>query len=437
MPSLSTSPPSRALLQGPTSLGVDLGTSGLRLSLINQAGELLTALASPYPQPFEQPEGWRHGLVTLLQNLAPELRASIRSVALAGTSGTLLLCDGQGRPHGAALPYHHSCPEQQEFIQALVPPSSPAASASGSLARALELLSQAGEPPDGGWRLRHQADWLMGWLLGDWRWGEEGNNLRLGWDLQQQTWAGTVAAQAWAQALPAIIPSGQVLGKLSKDTAEALGLSPQCQVVAGSTDANAAVLAADPGEGDGVTVLGSTLVLKRFSPVPIQAPGISCHRLAGRWLIGGASNAGGAVLRRFFTDLQLQELSAQIDLTHPSGLRLRPLLCRGERFPVDDPNLEPVLGPRPVSDALYLQGLLEGLCAIEAEGWQRLMALGMPPPDRILTIGGGARNPLWRRLRQQTLGWPVRNCPAAEPSLGMARLALDGLKLDQAFVSPP
>lgn len=416
---------------------MDLGTSGLRLSLVNQAGELLTSLASPYPQPFDQPEGWRQGLLTLLQTLAPELRASIGSLALAGTSGTLLLCDCGGRPRGAALPYHLACPEHQESIQALVPHDSPAASASGSLARALSLLAQAGAPPAGGWHLRHQADWMMGWLLGDWRWGEEGNNLRLGWDLQRQTWAGTMAAQAWAPALPAIIPSGHVLGELARESAEVLGLSTRCRVVAGSTDANAAVLAANPGEGDGVTVLGSTLVLKRFSPVPIQAPGISCHRLAGRWLIGGASNAGAAVLRRFFTDHQLQELSTQIDLSHPSGLHLRPLLSRGERFPVDDPNLKPVLTPRPVSDVLYLQGLLEGLSAIEAEGWQRLISLGVPPPDRILSIGGGARNPLWRRLRQQTLGWPVKNCPAAEPSLGMARLALHGLKLDPSSTSPP
>ena len=77
-----------------------------------------------------------------------------------------------------------------------------AATASGSLARALALLRaaaglamepptqcSAGEaPPPFPWLLRHQADWLMGWLLGDWRWGEEGNNLRLGWDLEANAW---------------------------------------------------------------------------------------------------------------------------------------------------------------------------------------------------------------------------------------------------------
>jgi sugar (pentulose or hexulose) kinase len=198
-------------------------------------------------------------------------------------------------------------------------------------------------------------------------------------------------------------------------------------VVAGSTDANAAMLAADPQPGDGITVLGTTLVLKQFCPQPIQGPGISCHRVGGRWLVGGASNAGAGVLRQFFTDGQLAELSRQIDPRQASGLALRPLPSRGERFPVDDPQLAPVLEPRPVSDSLYLQGLLEGLAAIEQAGWRRLEALGAPPVERVISLGGGARNPQWRAIRQRQLGVPVLNRPQLSAALGMARLAATAL----------
>ena len=37
------------------------------------------------------------------------------------------------------------------------------------------------------------------------------------------------------------------------------------------------------------------------------------------WLVGGASNTGGAVLRQLFTDEQLKELSARIDPSVDSG----------------------------------------------------------------------------------------------------------------------
>ena len=416
-------------------LGIDLGTSGIRLAVVNAAGQLLAACDSPYPAPFADPRGWQQGLESLCRQLPAELRSAVVAIAVDGTSGTLLLCRSDGGlpsgPLAAALPYHQAVPEWAETAAALVGEAgahTPAASASGSLARALQLLDQANAAEEPGpWLLRHQADWLMGWLLGDWRWGEEGNNLRLGWDQHQRRWMGRLADQPWSAALPEICPSGQVLGRLAGEAAAALGLPSACTVVAGSTDASAAVLAADLQESDGAAVLGTTLVLKQFSDRPLQGPGISCQRVAGRWLVGGASNAGAGVLRTLFSDAQLVELSRQIDPRRNSGLALRPLPRTGERFPIDDPLLEPQLEPRPVSDALYLQALLEGLAEIERAGWQRLEQLGAPPVQRVISLGGGARNPQWRALRQRLLRRPVINRPQCTAAQGMARLALSAV----------
>ncbi len=402
---------------------MDLGTSGLRLALLNGRGQLVAECQATYPGAFEAAASWRDGLIALVASLEPALRRRIRAIALDGTSGTLLRCDPNGSPLGDALPYHRACPEQQPACAALVAAGSPAASASGSLARALVLRQGAVGPG----LLRHQADWLMGWLLGDWRWGEQGNNLKLGWDLVEGCWSGTLSSQDWASELPEVAASGTRLGALGANARALLDLEPGCLVVAGTTDANAAVLAADPQPGEGIAVLGTTLVLKQFSPEPISGPGISCHRLGGRWLVGGASNAGGGVLRQFFSGQDLAELSRQINPDQPSGLKLRPLPRPGERFPVDDPNLEPVLGPRPVSDALFLQGLLEGLAAIERDGWQRLQELGAPPIARVISLGGGARNPQWRRIRERCLGLPVWNRPNLSAAAGVAKLALAAL----------
>jgi sugar (pentulose or hexulose) kinase len=389
--------------------------------------------ALAYPGRFEDPHSWQKALAQLVAAIPLPWRRRVGAIAIDGTSGTLLL----GRPDGTllegplalAIPYHRACPTHQAVAAALVGGHGPAASASGSLARALALLSLAEQaaiqPP---LILRHQADWLMGWLLGDWHWGEEGNNLRLGWDLQQEAWSGTLAQQNWASYLPTILASGTRVGPLAAEAAAALDLPAQCQVVAGSTDANAGVLAAAAGPHDGITILGTTLVLKQVVPKPLEGPGISCHRLAGRWLVGGASNVGAGVLARLFSDDQIASLSRQMDPDRPTGLVLRPLLGTGERFPVDDPNLEPLLEPRPVGDALYLQALLEGITAVEQAGWQRLRELGAPPVHRVITLGGGARNPQWRSLRQRALGIPVLNRPGLTAAQGMARLALAALE---------
>ena len=334
-----------------------------------------------------------------------------------------MACNHQGVPLGEALTYSQACPEQERELRRLTPEGGAASSSSGSLARALRLINQHG--PD--LLLRHQADWVTGWLLNDWRWGEAGNNLRLGWDLDSSCWIDGLIEQTWSASLPAVVTSGSIFGRIATRTATELGLPDDLLIVAGTTDSNAAVLAAEPGAADGVTVLGTTLVMKRFTEQPLQAEGVTRHRVGGRWLCGGASNAGAGVLRRFFNDAQLAELSRQIDPETDSGLFYRPLPAQGERFPVDDPTLSPVLTPRPVSDALYLHGLLEGLAEIELQGWRRLMQLGAAFPERVISIGGGARNPQWRRLRERRLHCPVVSCDAP-PAAGVARLALEALQ---------
>ena len=415
----------------PLGLGIDLGTSGLRVSVVNTSGEPLQEQAIPYPGEFRHADSWRQGLIALMGQVEPALKSRIAALAIDGTSGTLLACDQHGAPLGQALAYCDACPNQAAQAKALIGGEGAAASASSSVARALELLERLKWPESNATLplLRHQADWLMGWLLGHWHWGEEGNNLRLGWELERQCWSGELSGAPWAPALPEIVASGQALGSLQPQVAAQLGLGSHCQVVSGTTDGNASVLAADPAPGDGVAVLGTTLVLKQFHNAPLQGAGINNHRLAGRWLVGGASNAGAGVLRRFFSDQQLQELSRQIDPRQPSGLQLRPLPQRGERFPIDDPTLEPVLEPRPVSDALFLQGLLEGLCELERLGWQRLQQLGAAPIQRVLSVGGGARNPQWRQLRRQALGLPVLDRSGTSAATAMARLALRGITL--------
>ena len=405
--------------------GIDLGTSGCRLALVDDTG-LIQQLSCPYPGPFHQAGSWRLAVQQLFAQLPEEQRQQIGAIAIDGTSGTLLACSPAGEPLAPALAYNDACPKQAEQTRELVPHGGSAASSSGSVARSLQLLEQLREQPGSELLLRHQADWLMGWLLGNWSWGEEGNNLRLGWDLITNSWPARFAEQSWRQALPEIRPSGSILGTIAPEQAKALGLENDLIVVAGTTDSNAAVLAADPGPGDGITVLGTTLVMKCFTETPLHAPGVTSHRVGGRWLCGGASNAGAGVLRRFYSDDQLSELSRQINPDSDSGLRLRPLPAPGERFPVDDPELLPVLEPRPVSDALYLHGLLEGLAEIEAQGWQRLNELGAAAPRRIISIGGGARNPQWRRLRERRLGCAVTSCQTP-PAAGVARLAQQAL----------
>ena len=195
-------------------------------------------------------------------------------------------------------------------------------------------------------------------------------------------------------------------------------------LISGTTDSNASVIAAGLGKEDGLTVLGTTIVVKKIIDNPIKKQGITNHRVNGDWICGGASNAGCGILSKFFSDLEIKELSRQINPSKNTSLNLLPLNSKGERFPVNNSNLEPILGPRPVSDSLYLHALFEGLAKIELKGWEKLGELTGSLPKKIITIGGGSKNPQWRKIREKIINIPIVSCNKTT-SFGTALLAIN------------
>ncbi|EGV20466.1 FGGY-family carbohydrate kinase [Thiocapsa marina] len=417
-------------------VGIDLGTSGCRAVVIDEAGRELasarTPLAAPLnpaPGQYEQdPELWWKAVLAALTELATALpgRAPV-SICVDATSATLLLARADGKPCGPALMYNdRRAVTEADLIDRAAPTESPARGPSASLAKLVHLSGRY--PRDSAALALHQADWIIGRLTGhpgvtDWN-----NALKLGYDAERLRWPDWVSAIIPdGIRLPKVVAPGDPIGSLDAGLANRLGWPSSVQVLAGTTDSTAAVIAAGAQEpGDAVTSLGSTLVLKILSerPVTASAYGIYSHRFGDAWLVGGASNSGGAVLRRSFSDAEIVSLSLDIDPERPSGLDYYPLLGPGERFPRNDPDLTPRLSPRPSEPRDFLHGLLEGIARIEAEGYGRLAELGAPPPRRIASIGGGAINPTWTAMRSRLLGIPVTSAAHQDAAYGAALLAL-------------
>ncbi len=402
-------------------LGIDLGTSGVRIVVIDANKTIIHSDNISYPSGLAVCSDWESCCIKLITEIPSSIRNNLKACSIDGTSGTLVSCQKNGDPISEALPYYMECIEQKAKILQLVPDNQ-VDMVGSSFARALQLISQNGMNSI----LRHQADWMSGWFIDDWRYGEESNNLKLGWNPIKSCWPKAFANLAWRESLPKVVKTGQVIGKLSSAKARILGLPQSMLIIAGTTDSNAAVITANPTPEEGITVLGSTIVLKRFVETPLKGAGITNHRICDHWLAGGSSNAGGAVLKKFFSEQQIKELSKQINPEVDSNIKLRPLPFAGERFPINDPTLQPILGPRPVSDSLYLHALLESLAEIEAQGWRRLVDLGAEMPKRIVTIGGGASNPQWKRLRERKIGVQIRRS-TNPPAQGVAMIALTAI----------
>ncbi len=424
-------------------LGIDLGTSGVRVVLTDDRDRILTQLQAPLPQPDQNggsvrqdPDLWWQAVDGLMTRLAAEADlAQVVALAVDGTSGTILLCDAAGEPLAPARMYNdRSAVAAGRRIDAVAPDDSMARGTGGALARLLGLLEETGtERPR---FALHQADWIAGRLTGRYGQSDFNNCLKLGFDAVAQRWPTWMAKLGFdLSLLPAVEAAGQPLGPLRLDLAERFGLPAGCLVVRGTTDGNAAFLAAGSFEpGMAVTSLGSTLTVKLVSADPVFAPeyGVYSHRLLGHWLAGGASNTGGAAIAQHFSVQDLQRLTPRLRPDVPTGLTYYPLPAPGERFPLADPEMQPLVSPRPEDDAVFLQGLLEGVARIEQEAYARLAGLGATPVTRVLTVGGGAANDAWTRIRGRVMGVPVDTATETEAAYGTARLARLGFGAKQA-----
>ena len=343
----------------------------------------------------------------------------------------MLACDADLNPRHPPLLYNDARAVGEACtIQRIAPVGHPAAAVTSGLAKVLWLKQRLGLT---GARLYlNQADWLSGLLTEQSGFSDYHNALKMGLDLATLAWPEWVKHLADVNYLPVPVMPGSALATISHARSRYLGINPACSVRAGTTDSIAAFLASGANQsGQAVTSLGSTLVLKLLSDTRVESAGhgVYSHWFGQRWLAGGASNAGGAVLRQFFDDRQLAALSLKIDPTIPSPLDYLPLPRAGERFPVNDPHLSPRLSPRPADDAEFLHGLLEGLARIEAQGYNLLTELGATPLVQVLSAGGGAHNHIWAQIRQRRLGVPVSRATHTGSAYGAALLAREGVNL--------
>ncbi len=402
------------------SIGIDFGTSGARLVAIDTDRNVLW-----WGNLAVSAQKWREQLFALIQAIPDPIKSRVTRIAIDGTSSTVLLCDATGQPIFAPIWYNDGRGEAVlSELESIAPAGHAVISATSGLAK---LFWFARQPEfDRGRYFLHQADWLAAQLHGKLGVSDYHNALKLGYDVESLRYPDWLECHAYRPLLPQILTPGTPIGTVLPQVAAELGLSPDCVVCAGTTDSNAAFMASGADTpGLAVTSLGSTLVIKLLSHTRVEDlhSGIYSHRFGDLWLVGGASNTGGAVLREFFSDRELAELSKSIDPNLPSHLDYYPLLTPGERFPINDPDLAPRLSPRPDRSVDFLSGLLEGIAQIEAQGYRRLACLGATPLTSVLTAGGGAKNQVWLQIRQRCLQVPVVVSPQQEAAYGTAILA--------------
>lgn len=414
-------------------IGIDVGTSGVRAIAVDHVGNALTMSRHLYTdiasdnkdtQTYRSTTLWWRAVELAIDAVMSELDDySVVALSVDGTSGSVLPVDAQGTPIATPLMYNDAVSNQSilDAIAHSMPSGSAAGGATSGLAKVLHFA------PLKPFAVLHQADWIVGQLCGCYTHSDANNALKTGFDPIEMIWPAWISDVADVlPLLPKVSVPGDPVATVSTAIAKRFGLSASVKIIAGTTDGCASFLATGASQiGDAVTALGSTMTLKLLSDKAIFAPeyGVYSHRIGKLWLAGGASNTGGAVLSRYFTNEQMEQHSSRMNTNSSTGLNYYPLLGAGERFPINDPKLEPRLDPRPASDQTFFQGMLEGIAAIEKTGYDKLAEVGGPEIKSMRTVGGGAANAAFSRIRRSHLSVEFKLPESEEAAFGVASLA--------------
>ena len=263
-------------------IGIDVGTSGVRAAALADDGETVgsAAVAMATFGDATAPTTWWNCVRTVISELASSCDLTQASaLAVDGTSGTTLAVDRFGEPVGTARMYDEPCIDETiiRTIAEHAPAESAARGATSALARVLMMQDRPNVR-----HMLHQADWISGKLSGRFDRSDWNNALKTGYDPVATRWPHWIERTgADLGKLPVVLEPGAPIGHVGPE-AVGLGIPKSAIMHAGTTDGCASFLATGASEaGDGVTSLGSTLVVKLLSDHPIFAPefGIYSHRI--------------------------------------------------------------------------------------------------------------------------------------------------------------
>lgn len=424
-------------MAGPVAIGVDLGTSGLKLVAVDTSGRVVGRAASGYPTARPTPDAAEQDPADWLAALdlaAAELAAQVEpqrwsALALSAMLPTLVVLDDDRRPVGPAITWEDGRAEREaaELLAGLDPEA--LYRRTGQRLDGRYLLPMAARLARQGVAFTHVVgardflyQHLTGRLVTDPSTAAGYGN----WLLAEGRWDAGLPAVG---TLPEVVPSGHAESLLA-ERAAAWGCRAGIPVLAGGADSVLGCYGLGVREpGPVAAVLGTSAVLIAEAAGPDPDPeGLA---IVTPTATGGFAREidlltlGSAIdwLGRLFGLDARQVLELAGSATLPDAPLVLPYLAPGEQGVRWDPALFGAI------DQLSLRsgraGLALGLVAGLVHELSRGIALLSPGGGPILAGGSVAASPVFRQALADASGREVRFDPAGADSstIGAARFA--------------
>jgi xylulokinase len=436
-------------------LGIDLGTSEVKILLLDDNQVVVASASEPLtlsrPQPLwseQNPADWwsavERGMARVKQLQASAL-AAVKGIGLSGQMHGAVLLDERDQVLRPAILWNDvRSGAQCEQLEQMVPQSR---QITGNLAMpgftAPKLLWVAQHEPDVFRRLAKvllPKDYLRLMLSGE-HVSEMSDAAGTLWlDVHKRDWSDIMlSATGLSRAqMPRLIEGCEPSGLLRTDLAGAWGMGNGVVIAGGAGDnAASAIGMGTIADGQAFMSLGTSGVFfvanDSYQPNPEQGVHTFCHALPGKWhqmavILSAASCLRWVTQVTNATDevTLLKEIEATDSREFVRAPIFLPYLS-GERTPHNDPNAKGVwFGlSHNTNRAALGYSVLEGVAFALLDGYCALQAAGTKVKTASL-VGGGSKSHYWSGLLASALILPLTRHSGGDlgAALGAARLGM-------------
>ncbi|MCR5760714.1 MAG: xylulokinase [Sphaerochaetaceae bacterium] len=435
-------------------IGIDLGTSSVKLLLVDENGVIIKSVSRDYPLIFphpgwaeQKPELWWDATVSALKEILADIDAStVCAIGAGGQMHGLVALDAQDNVIRPAILWNDGrTGEEVEYLNNVIGKeklssyTANIAFAGFTAPKLLWMKKHEKENFDRISKIMLPKDYLNYLLTGVHSCDYSDASGMLLLDVKNKKWSSEmleICSVSLSQ-MPTLFESYEVIGKIKKDVASMFGLSEGVVVVAGAGDnAAAAVGTGTVGEGSCNISLGTsgTLFISSSSFKVDKHNALHAFDHAdGKYHLMGCMLSAASCNKWFCeeilgtTDFAAEQKGITDEKLGRNGVFFLPYLM-GERSPINDTDARGTFTGLSMDSSRsdMVQSVLEGVAFAAKDNLEIVKKLGIEV-KKSKVCGGGAKSALWLKILANVLEIDLEIPQTEEgPGYGAAMLAMVG-----------
>ncbi len=432
-------------------IGVDLGTSALKLVMMKGNGELVKTVSKEYPLYFprsgwseQNPTDWFLAVKEGLKELAACADEKIAGISFGGQMHGLVILDKDDNVLRPAILWNDGrSTEETDYLNNVIGKEKlsklTANIAFAGFTAPKILWVKKNEPEIFGKisKIMLPKDYISYMLSGNFSTDYSDASGMLLLDVKNKKWSKEMIdiCSISEDMLPRLYESYEVVGTIKPELAKEIGLNEGIKIVAGAGDnAAAAIGTATVGEGACNISLGTSgtvfISSKNFGVDNFNALHSFAHADGNYHLMGcmlSAASCNKWWMEEILKTKDFAKEQSNIDNLGENNVFFLPYLM-GERSPHNDPDAAGTfIGMRMDTKREDMTlAVFEGVTFALRDSLEVARSLGIKI-EKTMICGGGAKSPLWKRLVANILNVEV-DVPMSEegPGFGAAILAAVG-----------